>query len=157
MARTFEYSGGAESGAAPSQVWAVLADPSTYESWWGAWHSASGEAPLSLGATVTMHTVDHDPDVGGASEVRRLRNLPMKVIELEEPRRLTILNKSVGEERFIFTLNDSPPGTRIEYRRETRAPRLLSFLGRAMRGRLEAEAAQSAAALAKLAGERSAG
>lgn len=145
---TMEFKAQASTSATPEDVWAILSNPATWDQWWEQWRGGRGELPLQQGSTVQVGKIDLDPEVG-THEISEIDWLPMTVEELEENRRLTILNQSLAEERFIFTITPSDGGSEIEYRREAKVGRLLGLLGRAMKGRLESEAETTATKLAE--------
>ena len=149
MATTMEFSAKAAAAAPPDAVWGVLSNPATWAEWWDQWDRATADEPLRQGAVVKMGRIDLDPEVG--DRVREMNEYPMEVTQFEEGRRIAIRNKFIGEELFVFELSPADGGTVIQYRREAKVPKLLGFLGRAMKGRLEKEAEKTASGLAQAA------
>jgi uncharacterized protein YndB with AHSA1/START domain len=159
MPETMEIQQETVTTATPEQIWALLSDPDTYSRWWSDWHSAkTDELPLQVGGAITMRTIDHDPERGGANEVRDFHNYRMPITVCEENCRLYVRNTSIGTEDFCWDLQPvEGGGTRIVFRRIANVPKMMKFLGNMMEGRLRGTARESVMELARLAeGGRSA-
>ena len=128
----------------------MLSDPTTYADWWSDWHSATtDEMPLRVGGGITMRTIGHDPERGGANEVRDFHHYRMPITVGEENSRLYVRNTSIGTEDLCFDLQPVESGTRIVFRRIANVPKMMRFLGNVMESRIQGTANESVAALAR--------
>ena len=149
----FQFSASAKSTAQPDQVWAVLANPASWRSWWKQWEDAESDGPLAEGSVVRASRLaadvsnrDERPgEIGGA----KVKTAEVRVLESQQPSRLVLRNASIGDERFVFDISPAPEGSEITYTRVAKVPRFFNLLGKLMKGRMEDEARQAANGLAR--------
>ena len=149
----FEFSANASSTATPEQVWEVVANPSSWRSWWKQWEDAETDGPLAAGSVIRANRLEADVtdrddrpgEIGGA----KVKTVEVTVLEAVQPSRLVLRNASIGDERFIFEISPGGQGSEIRYSRVAKVPRFFNLLGKMMKGRMESEARQAANALAR--------
>jgi uncharacterized protein YndB with AHSA1/START domain len=149
----FEFSATAKSTAAPEQVWAVVANPASWRSWWKQWEDAEADGPLAEGTVIrasrlAADVTDRDErpgEIGGA----KVKTAEVRVLEAQEPSRLVLRNASLGDERFVFEISPAAEGSEIRYSRVAKVPRFFNLLGKMMKGQMENEARQAANGLAR--------
>ena len=152
----FEFSASAASTATPDEVWAVLANPASWRSWWKQWEDAEADGPLTEGTVVRTSRLaadvsDRDERVGEVSGAK-VKTAEVRVLEAQAPSRLVLRNASIGDERFVFEISPSGTGSEIRYSRVAKVPRFFNLLGKMMKGRMEDEARGAARGLARESG-----